>query len=176
MYQLARFLVDKVGSWRPGLNCFADVLNCFADDVGRKIPSLCEVWSYPSPVVFYSLIRDGLTMTKKKERDNFHIIVIILTRLLHPRKLLIYDIRVSAYLNYIVGKGYFSPLHWYSSSQDLNFPKPGSIISFSFSSHHSCSSVHLCSVSWTAFHWSLRSIRIRTLSFITYNDASKYNT
>lgn len=133
----------------------------------------------PYPVVFYSLIRDGLTMAKNKERerDNFHIFVIILTGLLlHPRKLLIYDIRVSAYLNYLVGKEYFSPLHWYSSSQDLNFPKPGSIISFSFSSHHSCSSVQLSSVSWTAFHWSLIGIRIRTLSFITYNDASKYNT
>lgn len=142
MYQLARFLVDKVGSWRPGLNCFAYILNSFADDVGRKIPSLCEVWSY------WPLSTSGLLLDhdkKRRERENFHTIVIVLTwLLLHVRKPVIYNIiRVSAYLKYIVGKGYFSPLHWYSSSQDLNFPKPGSIISFSFSNHHSCSSVQI---------------------------------
>lgn len=141
MYQLARFLVDKVGSWRSWteLLCLY-TLNSFADDVIVKFEF---VWSLILPLSTSGLLLDH--DKKRRERENFHTIVIILTwLLLHLRKPVIYNIiRVSAYLKYIVGKGYFSPLHWYSSSQDLNFPKPGSIISFSFSNHHSCSSVQI---------------------------------
>lgn len=141
MYWLARFLVDKPCSWPPVLN------SCFAD-VGHKILSLWEVWPC-SPLIHQWSSTLCLEVTwpwgeKKKKKGNYHITnhcnVTPFTFKEASKLRTFWELMLT--LTVVWEKGIFPHSTGTAALKTSTFQTLDPSL-FSFSNHHSCSTVHL---------------------------------